>query len=74
MSASAVGVRGLMIHLKGTGCLLVRQNDFSVVCTCIHVISLQYYAVSELWFKFNNIPLFVDWWFDVIDCKKTRCN
>ena len=31
-SASAVGVRGVMIHLKGTGCLL-RKSDFSVVCT-----------------------------------------
>ena len=27
-SASAVGDRGVMIHLKGTGCLL-RRSDFS---------------------------------------------
>ena len=40
MSASAVGVRGVIIHLKGTGCLL-RWNDFSAVRTCVDMISLQ---------------------------------
>ena len=31
--ASAVGVRGVMTHLKGTGCLLFSQSDFSVFFT-----------------------------------------
>ena len=38
--ASAVGVRGVMTHLKGTGCLLFSQSDFSVFFTCIDVIFL----------------------------------
>ena len=28
ISASAAGVRGLMIHLKGTGYLLIQKSDF----------------------------------------------
>ena len=72
-SASAVGVRGVMIHLKGTGCLL-KESNFIVVYICIDVISLRYYATSELRFELDGIPLVVNRWFDVIDCEKTGCN
>ena len=34
ISASAAGVRGLMIHLKGTG-YLSSEYHFNLVCTCI---------------------------------------
>lgn len=37
INASAAGVRGVMIHLKGTGNLLrQRQNDFKLVCIYIY--------------------------------------
>ena len=43
MSDSAAGDRGVMIHLKGTGCVL-RQSDFSFVFTC-------------MWFPYDSKPL-----------------
>ena len=62
-----------MIHLKGTGCLL-KENNFSAVCTCINLIYLRQYAISELWFQLDDIPLVVNWWFDDIDCISTLTN
>ena len=35
ISASAAGVRGFMIHLKGTGYLLSKKNYLNLVCTFI---------------------------------------
>jgi hypothetical protein len=62
ISASATGVRGLMIHLKGTGYLLrQKKKDFrrSIFYSLCEIFLRQEFT-GELGFKFDSIALVVN--------------
>ena len=70
ISASAAGVRGLMEHLKGTG-YLFKTNFFFFFAFVFLWKNLRQEFTSKFGFKFDDIALVVNWWFDVIDSEKT---
>ena len=71
--ASAAGVRGLMIHLKGVGCLF-SYSDVKLVCSQYVWISLRQESTGELGFELDGVALVIDTWCNVINCENTGYN